>query len=215
MKIGCFYLECWKIIKCTERRWSLGRKKKAALPRENKFCVQHEQVDPSTQREKCSSLMAELCERPRSEARCDISLFRYQVGRKTCLTLQINTSLREGERGHSPNQSARCQKHLGRHLAAVPFGPQRASDQSSCQEMKSARKQHKANVKEATCHGEGHCCFPKIPICNAQILRPNRILLRTIQVVGGKKAIIYSIVILHCGWAMRKLKEGEVDKLAF
>lgn len=167
--------------------------------------------------EKCSSLVSELCERPRSKARCDISLFSYQVGRKTCLTLQINTSLREGERGHSPNQSARCQKHLGRHLATVPFSPQRASDQSSCQEMESARKQHKANVKEASCHGEGHCCFPKIPICNAQIPRPQwaQDFTQDYSSCGEKKAIIYSMVILHFGWEMRKLKEGKVDKLAF
>lgn len=187
MKIGYFYLKCWKKNKVHRKQVILG-KKKAALPRKNS-CVCNVSKGTRAQREKRSSLMAELCERPRSQARCDISLFRYQVGRKTCPTQQINTSLREGERGHSPNQSARCHKHLGRHLAAVPFSPQRASDQSSCQEMGSARKQHQANMKEASCHGEGQCCFPKISICNAQIPRPcvHRILCRTIHVVKKNK----------------------------
>lgn len=138
--------------------------------------------------ERCSSLIAELCERPRSEARCDISLFRYQAGWKTCLTLQINTSLREGERGHSPNQSARCRKHLGQHLATVPFSPLRASDESTCQEMKSARKQHKANVKEASVMEKGIAVFQKYPSVTHRSPGPNvhMILLRTLQVVKKK-----------------------------
>lgn len=98
------------------------RNKKAAWPRKNScVCNENEWGPEHTERNAPVSW-----QRPRSAARCDISLFRYQVGRKTCLTLQINTSLREGERGHSPNQSARCQEHLGQHLAAVPFSPQRA-----------------------------------------------------------------------------------------
>lgn len=167
--------------------------------------------------EKCSSLISELCERPRSKARCDISLFSYQVGRKTCLTLQINTSLREGERGHSPNQSARCQKHLGRHLATVPFSPQRASDQSSCQEMSQPGNNTKQTWKKPLVMEKGIAVFQKYPSVMHRSPGPSehRILPRTIQVVGKRRQLfipwLYYILVGQWG----SLKEGKVDKLAF
>jgi len=34
--------------------------------------------------------------------------------------------------------------------------------------MNSATKQHKADTKGASVMKKGHCCFPKITICNAQ-----------------------------------------------
>lgn len=84
--------------------------------------------------------------------------------------------------------------------------------------MKSARKQHKANVKEASVMEKGIAVFQKYPSVTHRSPGPNvhMILLRTLQVVKKKKVeIIYSMDILYFGWTMRKLKEGEVDKLAF
>lgn len=65
-------------------------------------------------------LIAGLCENPRPETRCDNSLSGiWHSGRAEKLMLQISSSLRE--RSCCPNQSVRCLKHLGQHLATAPF----------------------------------------------------------------------------------------------
>lgn len=118
-----------KMMRKNKVRWKrvIFGNKKATLPVKNSCLCNMDKLSRARW-ERCTSLIAELCERPRSEIRCDISLFRNQVGRKTCVTRQINTSQREKERGHSPNQSLRCWKHLGQHLATEPFSLQKAPD---------------------------------------------------------------------------------------
>lgn len=108
---------CWKRV--------IFGNKKATLPVKNS-CLCNKNKLSRVRWERCTSLIAELCERPRSEIRCDISLFRNQVGRKTCYV--ADQYITERERGRSPNQSLRCWKHLGQHLATEPFSLQKAPD---------------------------------------------------------------------------------------
>lgn len=205
MKIRWFYLECWKTVKCNESRWSL-RNKKAAWPRKNScVCNKNEWRPEHTERNAPVSW-----QRPRSAARCDISLFRYQVGRKTCLTLQINTSLREGERGHSPNQSARCQEHLGQHLAAVPFSPQRAQTKAVVRRWSQPGNSTKQTWKRPLVMEKGIAVFQKYPSVMV-FLDPQAPMCMGfysgLLKLWKKKAIIYSIDIWHFGWTMRKFRE--------
>lgn len=103
--------------KCNEKRWTLGGKKQHCQW-ENSLCNMIKSILVHWAQR--TRLIAGLCENPRPETRCDNSLSGiWHSGRAEKLTLQINSSLRE--RSCCPNQSVRCLKHLGQHLATAPF----------------------------------------------------------------------------------------------